>query len=90
MRLISVKKVSFHENDTLSFQSGSNPGNSWIPKGDDYKYKEIVAVPTDEESNIFLRFRPSVNRSNHMAGFEIAFTAYKQINKGFEYSIDFI
>ncbi|XP_054159452.1 uncharacterized protein LOC128957673 [Oppia nitens] len=77
----TVKKVSFHDNDTLSFQSGTNPESVWIPKGDDYKFKEIVAVPTNEESNMFLKFRPSVNRSNHMAGFEIAFTAYKQVDK---------
>jgi len=73
----TVKKLSFHDNDTLIFQSGSNPDKVWL-KNDEEKYKEIVSIPQPgEESNIYLKFKPNTEESGHMAGFEIAFTAFK-------------
>ncbi|CAG2103626.1 unnamed protein product [Medioppia subpectinata] len=75
----TIKKASFHDNDTFYFRSGSNPEKAWSPQTEDYRLKEIVAVPNrGEASNIFLRFKPSTNRSQHNAGFEIAFTAFKE------------
>ena len=75
----TVKKISFHDNDTLVFQSGSNEEKVWLMNDDHHKYKEIISEAKDgEDSNIFLKFKPSVKRSQHMAGFEIAFTAFKR------------
>jgi len=75
----TIKKASFHDNDTFYFRSGSNPEKAWSPKGDDYKSKEIIAVPNGgEESNIFLRFKPNAKQTQHNAGFEIAFTAFRE------------
>lgn len=75
----TVKKISFHDNDTLVFQSGSNDEKVWLMNDDQHKYKEIIAEPKDaEESNIFLKFKPNVKRSQHMAGFEIVFTSFKR------------
>ena len=74
----TVKKISFHENDTLVFQSSSNEENVWLQNSEDHKYKEIVALPKpDDSSSIRMKFVPSVKRSEHMAGFEIAFTSYR-------------
>ncbi len=73
----TVKKASIHDNDTLTFQSGTNPERVWQKNDEDFG-EEIVSVPQEgEQSNIYLKFKPSTNRSEHMAGFEIAFTAFK-------------
>jgi len=74
----TVKKASLHDNDTLSFQSGTNPERIWRHSNEDFG-KEIVSVPQEgQQSNIYLRFKPSTIQSEHMAGFEIAFTAFKR------------
>lgn len=74
----TVKKISFHDNDTLVFQSSSNPNNVWLKSDEDYKIKEIIAEPIyEDQSSIRIKFTPSVKRSQHMAGFEIAFTSYR-------------
>jgi hypothetical protein len=73
----TVKKASLHDNDTLSFQSGTNPERIWRQNNEDFG-KEIVSVPQEgQQSNIYLKFKPSTIQSEHMAGFEIAFTAFK-------------
>jgi hypothetical protein len=73
----TVKKASIHDNDTLTFQSGTNPERVWRQNDEDVG-REIVSVPQEgQQSNIYLKFKPSTNQSEHMAGFEIAFTAFK-------------
>ena len=77
----TVKKISFHDNDTLVFQS-SNEENVWLKNDPDHKYKEIVSLPKEDDiSSIRMKFIPSVKQSEHMAGFEIAFTSYSGKNQ---------
>ena len=79
--ILTMRKTSLNDNDTITFRSGTNPERVWKQNiGDDLQLmaEEIVTVVSKEhQSTISVKYVPTEGVSQNNAGFDLAVTVYR-------------
>ncbi|KAI2808609.1 hypothetical protein RDWZM_005856 [Blomia tropicalis] len=80
--ILTVRKASLNDNDTITFRSGTNPERVWKQNiGDDLALnaEEVVTVVSkDRPSTISVTYEPTVGESQFNAGFDLVVSVYKE------------